>query len=187
SSAVGRFLQHGFERRARGLAPQLDFPSGQPHVVAAATRFRSGLEAKLVLPDAPLAEALAAHGNDRKRPIALEHLAPVRLIGQLHSGQPCLNLSAGELLEFLLGREMPREGKRAERRGHCRGDPLLLNPPHVHAPLPAPPSFSSSSTFAAASDRRNCNPTSHADADRLKISSSLSPSCRAPHAGPWRA
>src|SRR6516165_1356665 len=117
SSALGRLLKHGLQRGTRGLVSQLHVSSGQPHLVATAARFFSGVEARLVLLDPPLAGALVTHGRDRERAVSLEHLAPMRFIRQLHPREFRSNLRTRELLEFLLSRGSWLECKHAEQRG----------------------------------------------------------------------
>src|SRR5215475_15651261 len=117
SSGLGRFLQHSLQGRTRGMVSQLHVSSGQPHLVTTAARFFSGVETKLVLLDAPLADTLVTHGRDRKRAVSLEDLAPMRFIRQLHPREFRLNLRTRELLEFLLSRGSWLECKHAEQRG----------------------------------------------------------------------
>src|SRR5262249_37253712 len=104
SSALGRLLKHGLQGGTRGLISQLHVSSGEPHLVPTAAWFFPGLEAKLILLDPPFAGALVTHGRDGERAVSLEHLAPMRFIGQLHPREFRLNLRTRELLEFLLSR-----------------------------------------------------------------------------------
>src|SRR5262245_20336571 len=120
SLAWGRLLKDGLQGRTRGLVSQLHVSSGEPYLVAAATRFFSGVETKLVLLDPPLAGTLVTHGRDRERAVSLEHLAPMRFIRQLHPREFRLNLRTRELLEFLLSRSSWLECKHAKQRDRRR-------------------------------------------------------------------
>src|SRR5262245_54789964 len=73
--ALSRLLQHGLQRRSRGLVSQLHVFSGEPDFVAASAGFTSRFETKLVLLDPPLAGTLVTHGRDRKFSVSLEDLA----------------------------------------------------------------------------------------------------------------
>src|SRR5215470_1510899 len=122
--ALSRLLKHGLQWCTRSLISQLHVSSRQPHLVAASAGFTSGVETKLVLLDAPFADTLVTHGCDRKRAVTLEHLAPVRLVRQLHSGESCLNLRTRELLEFL-SCGVWFEGNDTERHDHRRSHLLV--------------------------------------------------------------
>src|SRR5262245_2514580 len=114
------FLQHTFQRQARGLVSKLHILSGGPDLVAASARFLSGLETKLVPLGAPLADALMAHGSNRERAVALEDFAPMGFIGQLHPCELRLDLRAGQSLKFLFRLRVSASRHRAEDRAHNR-------------------------------------------------------------------
>src|SRR5262245_54607699 len=130
SSALGRLLKHGLQGRTRGLVSQLHVSPRQPHLVATATRFFSGVETKLILLDPPLAGALVTHGRDRERAVSLEDLAPMRFIRQLHPREFRLNLRTRELLEFLLSRGSWLECKHGKQRGRRRCKLLFRRAAH---------------------------------------------------------
>src|SRR5215475_10457900 len=190
SSAWGRLLQHGLQGGTRGLVSQLHVSSGQPHLVATAARFFSGVETKLVLLDAPLAGALVTHGRDGERAVSLEHLAPMHFIRQLHPREFRLNLRTRELLEFLLSRGSWLECKHAEQRGrrccklffrrvaHCAYRASMMTE--------AIGTHRSSSAFSGAK-RRAAELRPGRQIARATLSSSRSPSCRGRRAVPWRA
>src|SRR5262245_18172355 len=123
--ALSRLLQHGLKGRARSLISQLHVSSGEPDLVAASPWFTSRFETKLVLLDAPFADALVTHGCDCECAVTLEHLAPVSFIRQFHAGESCLNLRARELLELLLSRGIRFEPNYTQRRDHRRSHLLL--------------------------------------------------------------
>src|SRR5262245_3681465 len=87
SPHAARPLQPALQGQACARCSQLDIGPGQPHLVAAAARLLAAIEAELVVLDLPLADALAPHRKAREHAVALEHVTPVDIVGDLHAGE----------------------------------------------------------------------------------------------------
>src|SRR5215208_2823280 len=126
SAPLFGLLEHTFQGQRRAFAPQLNLLARQPNLVTTSV-ILAAINTELVLEHAPFADRLVPHGVACERAVALEDIAPVHLVSDLHAGNFRYDLRSRKLLEFLrrLGAEYEAEGEWNDHccsQGICRSD-----------------------------------------------------------------
>ena len=111
--AVWRRLQDAFERRAKTLGSKHEVRACRRHFEAAPVGFGK-IEAEFIGMNEPFPDLLAAHRIASERPITLIDVTPVNLVCELHAGEFCTYLRAGQSLGIF--RSRPSSSERHE--GH---------------------------------------------------------------------
>src|SRR6266508_374502 len=101
--AVWRRLQDAFERRAKTLGSKHEVRARRRHFEAAPVGFGK-IEAEFIGMNEPFPDLLAAHRIASERPITLIDITPVNFVRELHAGEFCTYLRAGQFLGIFRSR-----------------------------------------------------------------------------------